>query len=107
MEWVELLRAEVAVSGVREVARRLGIGASTVSMVCRGIYRRSGRKIKERVMERLYGEVECPVLGRISRLECAKKRRLAREVGARGTGNPLTLRLFRLCPECKGKGVTQ
>ncbi len=106
MEWVELLRAEVEASGVREVARRLGIGASTVSEVCRGVYRRSGRKVAERVLEALgRGEVECPVLGRISRLECARKRVLSRR--ARGTGNPLTLRLFRLCPECQGKGVTQ
>ena len=105
MEWVELLRAEVEASGVREVAKKLGIGASTISMVCRGIYKRSGRKIKERVMERLCGEVECPVLGRISRLECARKRLLAREAGNRATGNPLTLRLFRSCQKCQGKGV--
>jgi len=107
MEWVEILRTEVAVSGVRKVARRLGIGASTVSMICRGVYKRSGKRVAERVMEVLgKGEVECPVLGRISKLECAKKRMLAMKVGT-STGNPITLRLFRTCPKCMGKGVIE
>jgi len=108
MEWVEILRAEVEVSGVRETARRLGVGASTVSMICRGVYERSGKKVAERVMEVLgKGEVECPVLGRISRIECARKRMLAMRVGARGVGNPVTLKLFKTCPKCMGKGVME
>jgi hypothetical protein len=104
MEWVEALKVEVEASGVREVARKLGIGASTVSMIVRGVYQRSGKKVAQRVMEKLCGEVECPVLGKISKLECAKKRVLA-ERGALGTGNPVTLRLLKTCPKCRGKGV--
>ncbi len=96
MDWIELLRKRVEKTSYRQVAQELGYSATVIYQVLRGIYAGNVDRVRQRV-ESTYtqGYVQCPVLGQIDRLRCARERR--RPFAAT---NPVRVRLFRICPTC-------
>ena len=100
MDWLSILRGQVAAKGLPAVARELGVVKSTVSMVVNGKYPASTDRIQARVLATYGGQtVTCPVLGGIDAAACAANQDRAKRIGLRA-GNPETLRLFKTCSNC-------
>jgi len=105
--WLDLLRAEVAVSSVTSAARRIGVSRSALSQVLNacgpyGTGRASVARIAERVMQE-FGQVACPFLSEfkgelvtITRMQC---RRVALKESA-PLNSPRELRHWRACQTC-------
>lgn len=107
MDWLSILRDQIAAKGLPAVATELGVAKSTISMVAGGKYPARTDRIEARVLA-VYGgaTVACPVLGAIDTATCAGNHDRARRIGLRA-GNPETLRLFKTCsncPVCGAKG---
>jgi len=105
--WLELLRAEVAVSSIAATARRIGVSRSALSQVLNacgpyGTGRASAAGIEAKVMEAL-GCVACPFLSdlkgelvTITRMQC---RRVALKESA-PLNSPRELKHWRSCQTC-------
>lgn len=99
--WIEILKRQVEQRGPRQVAKELGVSRSTVDLVCQGKYQASTTKVEGRV-QKIYGtggNIECPVKGLITPIECAENFRKAKVIGMKA-GNPLTLKLYKECLRC-------
>ncbi|MDO9069353.1 MAG: LacI family transcriptional regulator [Deltaproteobacteria bacterium] len=98
--WLAILQREVAARGRAEVARELGISATTLSLVLSDKYPASTDKIENRVVA-IYGNagnVCCQILGEISPSRCADNWERARVIKI--AGNPATIRLYMACRKC-------
>ena len=92
-EWRTLLEHAVAASSVTDVARRLGVARSSLSLLLNGKYPGGTDKMAERVMATL---AVCPVyLGPRSGEICA-----VRHAAPVPTSNPFALRQWRECQQC-------
>lgn len=100
-EWMHLLDRAVAATSVAEVARRLGVARSSLSLLINGKYPGGTSKMAERVMDALASP--CPVYGGpITAEACASRR------APMPTSNPYALRQWRACQLCnryESKGV--
>lgn len=96
-----LLRSTVGELGQAETARRLGYSASALNQVLHGTYKGGVDAFLLRV-EEVFGStvVICPVLGEITLGRCADEKR--RPFAAT---NPLRVRLWKACRECKKEGA--
>lgn len=72
-EWLRVLRAAVARSPQRAVARRLGVSQSSISSALSGT-RDGSRRLARRVTEVLMAtSVDCPFFGPISPVRCSRE----------------------------------
>jgi len=94
-EWMHLLGRAVAATSVAEVARRLGVARSSLSLLINGKYPGSTSNMAARVMDVL--AEPCPVYGGGRTSEsCARRRSFPMP-----TSNPFALRQWRMCQLCK------
>lgn len=94
-----LLKQTVHSNGQGAVARAIGYSVSAVNQALHGKYAGSMDNLLTRVVE-VYGngEVDCPVMGRVSLRRCAEERRKAF-----GATSPQRARLFATCPQCTAR----
>lgn len=57
--------------GIRKAGREVGVPPSTLCEYLKGVYKGSPQRVT-RVFEQYIKQIECPVLGRISKEQCAK-----------------------------------
>lgn len=96
MQWMTLLREAVQSSNRTQVAAKLGISRTAVSLVLSGKYPAGTSKIETRVME-IFGRITCPFLEReITTTDCATHRN--RDVPS---GSPMAVRHWRACQTCQ------
>jgi len=107
MTWREILRAEVDKKGYDQVRTELGVSKTTVSLLLNDKYPADTARMAEKIL-RTYGTrttVQCPVLGKISVVQCRQHCRAAKRYGKKATGNPVTLRLYVTCPGCENRSI--
>ena len=93
-EWMHLLDRAVAATSVADVARRLGVARSSLSLLINGKYPGSTSNMAARVMDVL--AEPCPVYGGGRTSEsCARRRSFPMP-----TSNPFALRQWRMCQQC-------
>lgn len=101
-EWMHLLDRAVAATSVADVARRLGVARSSLSLLINGKYPGGTDNMAARVMDAL--AAPCPVYGGPRTSEsCA-----AHRAEPMPTSNPFALRQWRACQLCnhyEAKGV--
>lgn len=91
--WIDELRRACEATSQRQVARRIGYTAPVVSQILRGVYPSDMARVRTAVEGALMQrEVECPVLGTISRERC-----IAHQRRPFTPSNPATVRLYRAC----------
>lgn len=91
--WLEVLREAVARSSQTRVARRIGYCNSVVSTVLAGTYAGDLQRVQAAVEGALMNaQVECPVLGLISRAKCVEIQRRPFT-----PTNPMNVTLYRAC----------
>ena len=93
-EWMHLLDRAVAATSVADVARRLGVARSSVSLLINGKYPGSTSNMAARVMDVL--AEPCPVYGGGRTSESCVSRRAE----PMPTSNPFALRQWRMCQQC-------
>lgn len=91
-----LLQRMVGEQGQAEVARRIGYSTSAVNQALHGKYAGSLDNLLQAVDD-VYGSgtVNCPIMGSISRQQCAAERRKPF-----AATNPQRVRLYRACRDC-------
>lgn len=92
-EWRTLLEQAVTATSVTDVARRLGVARSSLSLLLNGKYPGGTDKMAERIMATL---AVCHVYGGTRSAETCTARRAA----PIPTSNPFTLRQWRECQQC-------
>lgn len=93
-EWMHLLDRAVAATSVADVARRLGVARSSVSLLINGKYPGGTDNMAARVMDVL--AEPCPVYGGGRTSESCVSRRAE----PMPTSNPFALRQWRMCQQC-------
>ena len=102
--WLKILRQHLKEKGATQVSQELDYSKTTINQCVNGKYPKP-EKVELRVMA-IYGnngEVECPVLGKLSPRKCADHHDRAKKVGLR-VGNPDTMRLHKTCLQCPVRG---
>ena len=91
--WREALAAECERTSQARTAKLLGVSASMVNQVLRGVYKADASQLEARVRGELMAEhVECPVVGTITTRTCVDHQQ--REFAAT---NPTRVALYRAC----------
>lgn len=95
-DWLDVLDKRCRASSQAQVARDLGLSASTINQVTKGTYKADTARIEQLVRGKYMAEtVRCPVIGLIGRDDCARNQR------HKGIAtNPNRARLARTCPTC-------
>lgn len=94
--WIELLRAVCRTSSQTSVARKVGYSSAVISQVLSGTYAGDLRRVRAAVEGALMNaQVDCPVLGSLSRAAC-----IAWQRKAFTPTNPLNVRMYRACRSC-------
>lgn len=94
-EWRALLEQAVQESSLADVARKLGVSRTAVSLVFNGKYPGNPRRMAARI-EAYYGRMVCPYSGHhVSRAECAEL------AGKIPTSSPAAMRHWRACRKCE------
>ena len=93
-EWMHLLDRAVAATSVADVARRLGVARSSLSLLINGKYPGGTDNMAARVMDVL--AEPCPVYGGGRTSESCVSRRAE----PMPTSNPFALRQWRMCQLC-------
>ena len=94
-EWMQLLGRAVTATSVTDVARRLGVARSSLSLLLNGKYPGGTSKMARRIMDVL--AEPCPIYGGPRTSEsCASHR-----TEPMPTSNPFALRQWRMCQLCK------
>lgn len=92
-EWRTLLEQAVSATSVTDVARRLGVARSSLSLLLNGKYPGGTDKMAERIMSVL---AVCHVYGGARSADICTTRRAA----PIPTSNPFALRQWRECQQC-------
>lgn len=96
--WTELFTAAVADTSAAEVARRLGVSRTAVSLIHNGKYPASTERFATRVLT-VYGRVACPHLqAEIPFAECR-----AHHTREAPTSSPFAMRHWRACQGCPNR----
>lgn len=94
--WLDVLREECNRTSQRSVAQRMGYSNTVVNQVLNGVYPGDLARVQAAVEGALLNaEVDCPVLGSISRAQCVKYQRMPFT-----PTNPANVQLYRTCPAC-------
>lgn len=101
MEWLDILRRQVAEKGSRRVAEEIGYAASSVRLAVNGKYTANTAKLAAKVLEVYRSEITCPFSGERRRKNmCA----LARKLDKAPDDNPQLHRYWQTCRACLEKG---
>jgi DNA-binding transcriptional regulator YdaS (Cro superfamily) len=94
-EWLAVLKTACLDTSQAAVARQLGVSASTINQVLKGIYKGNLTRLQTLIEGRLMNQtVACPIAGDIPKHKCLEHQ--ARDVRM-ATVNPLYSRLYRAC----------
>lgn len=93
-DWRAILLDAVRKTSVTDVARRMGVARSSVSLLVNGHYPGGTDRMAERVMQTLVEP--CPVYGDARANGLCAQRRAAHMP----TSNPFALRRWRACQQC-------
>ena len=93
-EWMQVLVRAVAATSIADVARRLGVARSSLSLLVNGKYPGGTDNMAARVMDVL--AEPCPVYGGPRTSEACASRRAE----PMPTSNPFALRQWRACQVC-------
>lgn len=101
--WQTLLNQAVAASNITQVAARLSVSRTTISLVMSGNYPAKTDKIAARVLD-VYGRVACPFLNAdIVQADCRAQRS-----SAVPTSSPRAMQYWRACQGCEtGKNLNK
>lgn len=95
-DWIGVLADECDRLGLRDIARRIGLGKSTINEVIRHKYKGRVANVEAAVRGAFMGStVECPVLDEIAVDLCIELQRRPFS-----TANPTRVALHRACPTC-------
>lgn len=94
LDWTGMLLAEVASSNRQQVANRLGVSRTAVSLLLAGKYGASTDAMAKRIVH-VFGDVDCPVAGRLNRHACVDF-----HTAPAPLNNPMDMRHFRVCQSC-------
>lgn len=96
VNWLDLLKAEVAKSNITQVASQIGYARTSVSLALNGKYVGSTDKLAAAVLEAFSDRFQCPHLGQaITRQDCDgfSRRSIPQS-------NASALRHWRACQAC-------
>lgn len=93
--WKPLLQAAVAETSIAEVARRLGVARSSLSLLLHDRYPGGTEKMAKRIFDALGRK--CPVYGD----HCDARACAGRRAAPMPTSSPYALRRWRECQNCK------
>jgi hypothetical protein len=93
--WIQLLANAVEGSSRAEVARRLGVSRTSVSLLLINNYPNPSTAKMQAKVEGMLAAVSCPILGEISGQECQKEREKPFS-----SGNQARIPLYRACRSC-------
>lgn len=101
--WKNLLNQAVEAANITQVAARLAMSRTAISLVMSGNYPAKTDKIAARVLD-VYGRVSCPFLGvEIVQAECRAQRS-----SAVPTSSPRAMQFWRVCQGCQiGKNLNK
>lgn len=101
--WLTLLRQAEKATNITQVAARLKVSRTTISLVLAGKYPANTDRIAARVMD-VYGRISCPFLGsEIVQAECRTQRS-----SAVPTSSPRAMQHWRACQSCEiGKNLNK
>lgn len=101
--WLDLLKQAEDAANITQVAARLKVSRTTISLVLAGKYPANTDRIAARVLD-VYGRVDCPFLGsEIVQAECRAQRS-----SAVPTSSPRAMQFWRVCQGCEtGKNLTK
>lgn len=101
--WLTLLQQAVAASNITQVAAKLEVSRTTISLALSGNYPAKTDKIAARVLD-VYGRISCPFLGaEIVQAECRAQRS-----SAVPTSSPRAMQHWRACQGCQiGKNLNK
>jgi DNA-binding transcriptional regulator YdaS (Cro superfamily) len=92
-DWSAALREECEKTSQVAVARRLGISASTINQILKGVYKGNLTRFETLVRGELMREtVVCPVMGEITKRRCHDEQRRPFAVT-----NPVRVAVWRAC----------
>ena len=101
-DWIEALAEHCDASSQGAVAREIGCSAAVVNQLLGRSYKGRLDRYESRVRGQLMKEtVSCPVMGEISKRDCADHQKRERD-GFRAT-NPLRVALRKACPACPNR----
>lgn len=93
--WLTLLKQACDQTSMTEVAEKLDISRTTISLVISGKYPAKTDKIETKVLN-VYGKVSCPFLGvEITQTECKKH-----HTNMAPTSSPRAMKHWRACLTC-------
>lgn len=93
-QWIQKLAQAVNESSRSDIAKRLGVSRTSVSLLLRNEYTAGTDKMQATV-EAFFSRVSCPVLGELSNAECQTEREKP-FIGS----NPTRIQLYRTCRSC-------
>ncbi|GAB7082320.1 LacI family transcriptional regulator [Megalodesulfovibrio paquesii] len=94
LDWLAILRREVAAGSCQAVAAAMGVSRTAVSLLVHGKYTADPARMAAKVLE-TFTRVHCPHAGvPVSPQECGQR------AGAMPTGSPGALRWWRACQGC-------
>lgn len=101
--WQNLLKQAVEATNITQVAAKLAMSRTAISLVMSGNYPAKTDKIAARVLD-VYGRVSCPFLGAdIVQAECRAQRS-----SAVPTSSPRAMQFWRVCQGCQtGKNLNK
>ncbi|WP_186147302.1 helix-turn-helix domain-containing protein [Burkholderia gladioli] len=95
LDWLDMLRMAVGASSQTEVAKRLEVSRTTVSLVLSGKYPGKTDRVAERVLK-TFGQVQCTHTGQLIQLTVCVSYTTRRAP----INNPLELSQWRACRSC-------
>ena len=94
-DWVETLVAACEAGSLRKAAEDMDVSAALISLAVRNCHHAKLDYIEKKVTSLAFKNIDCPVLGSITRQECdTTSSRPFMSI------NPLYIRLYRACREC-------
>lgn len=98
-KWRRLLQAAVEVASITDVAAKIGLSRTAISLVMGGKYPAKTDKIAARVLD-VYDRIVCPHSGdEITHIACR-----ALSTSSVPTSSPQAMRHWRACQSCLHKG---
>lgn len=103
-DWIDVLReACKSPSSQADIARRLGVSRTMISLALQGRYEGNLGRLESLVRGTLMAEtVECPVMGTISRRTC-----LDEQARPFAPTNPQRVQVWRTCRTCARKDAVE
>ena len=94
--WIDVLQDECERTSQREVSKKLGYSATTISLVLNGTYKGDLNAVERAVKVKLTtNSVSCPILGQITAMDCS-----SHQSKPFSSSSSLRVKLFKACRKC-------